>query len=48
MKELNLESGQIIGQLLESIREAQATGKISTREEALDFAREEMKKTDAE
>jgi len=46
MKELNLEPGQIIGRLLESIREAQATGKISTREEALDFAQEEMKKSE--
>ena len=48
MKELNLEPGQIIGQLLESIREAQATGKFSTREEALDFARDEIKKSEAE
>jgi tRNA nucleotidyltransferase/poly(A) polymerase len=44
MKELNLESGRIIGQLLEAIREGQAMGEISTREQALDFAREEMKK----
>jgi poly(A) polymerase len=41
MKELNLEPGQIIGQLLEAIREAQATGKISTRDEAINFARDE-------
>ena len=48
MKELDLEPGRIVGQLLESIREAQATGKISTREEALNFAQEEMKKSESE
>ncbi len=40
MHELNLEPGRIIGQLLEAIREEQATGKINTREEALRFARD--------
>ena len=44
MHELDLEPGRIVGQLLESIREAQATGKISTREEAVSFAREEKDK----
>jgi tRNA nucleotidyltransferase/poly(A) polymerase len=44
MKELNLEAGRIIGQLLEAIREEQAVGNIKTREQALDFAREELKK----
>lgn len=39
IKELNLESGRIIGQLLEAIREGQAVGEISTREEALSLAR---------
>jgi tRNA nucleotidyltransferase/poly(A) polymerase len=38
MKELNLHPGRRIGQLLEAIREAQATGKIATREEAIAFA----------
>jgi len=47
MKELNLEPGQIVGQLLEAIREGQATGKIKDREEALAFAREEMKRLEA-
>ena len=42
MKELNLEPGRIVGQLLEAIREGQATGKISTREEAISFARDEL------
>jgi len=41
MKELELEPGPIIGQLLEAVREAQATGKIATREEAISFARDE-------
>ena len=44
MKELNLQPGRIIGQLLETVREGQATGKISTREEALEFARNEKNK----
>ena len=46
MKELNLEPGHIVGQLLEAIREGQATGKIKTREQAIDFAREEMKNSE--
>jgi len=40
MKELNLHPGRRIGQLLEAIREAQATGKLATREEAIAFARQ--------
>lgn len=44
MKELNLTPGPLIGQLLETIRENQAAGKISTREDALTFAREELSK----
>lgn len=47
MKALNLQPGRIIGQLLEAIREGQATGKITTREEAMVFAREELKKAEA-
>ena len=39
MRELNLQPGRVIGQLLESIREGQATGKIASREDALQFAR---------
>ncbi len=38
MKELNLGPGRIIGQLLEAIREGQATGKVKSREEAVQFA----------
>jgi poly(A) polymerase len=40
MRELNLEPGRIVGQLLEAIREGQAMGKIETRDQALDFARQ--------
>ncbi len=47
MSELNLEEGRIVGQLLEAIREAQATGKVETREQALDFAREYLKKSES-
>ncbi len=39
MRDLNLESGPAIGQLLEAIREEQATGRIETREQAFAFAR---------
>jgi poly(A) polymerase len=45
MKELNLQPGRIIGQLLEAIREGQATGKISTRAEAIALARDELQKS---
>lgn len=39
MKELNLQAGRVIGQLLEVIREEQAIGNIQTREQALEFCR---------
>jgi putative nucleotidyltransferase with HDIG domain len=44
MRELNLEPGRIVGQLLEAIREGQATGKVQDREQALELARGEMKR----
>ena len=44
MRELNLQPGQIIGQLLEAIREGQATGQITTRDGALELARQELRK----
>jgi len=44
MIELNLEPGPMVGKLLEAIREDQATGKIETRGQAIEFAREQMKK----
>jgi len=43
MSELGLEPGRIIGQLLEAIREGQATGTVVNREQALDLAREYLK-----
>lgn len=48
MKELDLQPGKLIGQLLEAIRENQAAGKIETREQALVFAREEKMKVEGE
>jgi len=48
MRELNLQPGRIIGQLLEAIREGQATGKIETREQAFEFARAELKRWEAQ
>jgi putative nucleotidyltransferase with HDIG domain len=42
MKELGIKPSPIVGQLLESIRENQAVGKIETREQALSFARAEL------
>ncbi len=44
MKELGVRPGPLVGQLLESIRENQAAGKIENREQALAFAREEIAK----
>jgi tRNA nucleotidyltransferase/poly(A) polymerase len=43
MSELGLKPGRVIGQLLEAIREGQATGKVTNRERALDLAREYLK-----
>ena len=43
MRELSLEPGRIVGQLLEEIREGQATGNIETKEQAIDFARDQLK-----
>lgn len=44
MKELHLKPGRMVGQLLELIRENQAAGKITDRDQALAFAREELAK----
>ena len=46
MAELGLEPGRIVGRLLEEIREGQATGKVETREQALSFAREQLRKSE--
>ncbi|MDI6770600.1 MAG: HD domain-containing protein [Anaerolineales bacterium] len=42
MRELSLQPGKKIGELLEAIREAQAMGEVSTREEALELARRKL------
>ncbi len=44
MKALNLKPSRLLGELLEVIRENQADGKIQTREQAIEFAREELSK----
>jgi poly(A) polymerase len=43
MRELHLQPGRIIGQLLEAVREGQATGKIESREQAIAFASLQLK-----
>ncbi len=42
MSALDLPPGPQVGELLEAIREAQATGKVSTCDQALSFAREQI------
>lgn len=42
MRELSLQSGPLVGKLLEAVREAQAVGEVSTREQALGLARRRM------
>ena len=42
MRELGLEPGALLGELLETVREAQAAGEVSTREEALALARQQL------
>lgn len=46
MSELGLQPGRMVGQLLEEIREGQATGNVETREQALDLAREHLRKSE--
>ncbi len=43
MKELQIESGPLVGRLLKSIAQAEAQGRVSTREEALKLARANFK-----
>jgi len=38
MQAFQLKPGRLVGEILDAIREAQATGKVRTREEALEFA----------
>lgn len=42
MRELSLQPGKKIGELLEAIREAQAMGEVSTRKEALELSRRKL------
>ncbi len=42
MREFSLQPGSLVGKLLEGIREAQAAGEITNREEALAFARKRL------
>lgn len=39
IKELGIEPGPRLGQLIDALREAQATGKVTTREDAVKYAR---------
>ena len=43
MKEYNIQEGPLIGSVLEAIREAQATGIVTTRDEAISFGRAWLK-----
>jgi tRNA nucleotidyltransferase/poly(A) polymerase len=47
MSELGLEPGPVVGHLLEAIREGQATGQVEDRQQALDLAREHLKKAES-
>jgi tRNA nucleotidyltransferase/poly(A) polymerase len=42
MRELSLTPGPIVGKLLEAVREAQAVGDVSTRDQALELARKRI------
>jgi tRNA nucleotidyltransferase/poly(A) polymerase len=46
MSALGIPPGRIVGQLLEAIREGQATGKVETKEQALNLAREQLNKAE--
>jgi putative nucleotidyltransferase with HDIG domain len=48
MKELNIKPSRLLGELLEAIRENQAEGNIHTREEAINFAKEELSRKENE
>jgi tRNA nucleotidyltransferase/poly(A) polymerase len=47
MRELNLQPGPRVGAAMEAIREAQATGKVSNREEAITFGRKWLEENPA-
>ena len=41
MRELNLQPGPRVGEILEALREAQVAGEVKTREEAIQFVRKQ-------
>ena len=43
LNEYKLEAGPLIGQILDAVREAQADGQVTTREQAIDFVRNWLK-----
>ena len=43
MRELDIQAGPVVGELLRAIGEAQATGEVSSREQAIQFGREWLK-----
>jgi hypothetical protein len=46
MTELGIAPGRLVGQLLEAIREGQATGKVHNREQALELARQHLSRSE--
>ena len=42
MRELDLQPGQIVGRLLDAVREAQAEGEIANAAEAIEYARSKL------
>lgn len=44
MSEFSLKPGRLIGELLEALREAQVTGEVKTRDDALEFAQNWLQK----
>ena len=45
--ELDIEPGPLVGELLKVVSEAQASGEVLTRDEALDLARARLRETRA-
>jgi hypothetical protein len=45
MDALGLTPGPLVGRLLEAVQEAQAAGEVTTREQALALARQELERT---
>jgi hypothetical protein len=45
MEELGLDPGQRVGELLAAVREAEAMGEVSSREEAIELARRHLERS---